>query len=320
MQFEDISYNFSVAKVGAILMVATAHYFPGSVLWIPTTVALFVFAFSSGFFTAQKYSGDFSVRAFWRAKVVRIGYKLVAINLFLLSLFVLQHRDGILSWHTLLGLSGLNGFLRWFKIPNQSPFGAGLWFFTLLWLFYFCYPLIDRFNREPFVAAVFVTLSFIGFTSLQFLASIGHALGITAFAFVFGAYSARFRVHIHPAFLLSLIFGATFLMIVLSLKFDTHIFNIFGIMVCSIATVYALLCCRLPEKLLKKLLVLSGCVMEIYFIHTYVFIKTSHLNRAGGYVLSIGLTILIALLLNKMSERLRISLHYSLRKVKLKTG
>ncbi len=58
MDFEDVSCNFSIAKIQAIIVVVIGHFFNGLV-WIPTTFGLFVFTFSSGFFTSQKYQNSF---------------------------------------------------------------------------------------------------------------------------------------------------------------------------------------------------------------------------------------------------------------------
>ncbi|WP_297480428.1 hypothetical protein [Ferrovum sp.] len=129
----DISYNFSVAKVLSILMVATGHYF-GGILWVPTTVALFVFAFSSGYFSALKYTGNFSVKKFWIAKVVRLGFSLIFINFFLLLLFIFQRKNNIFSWDSVLGMAGLGSIFTWLGLPYKSPFGSGLWFLTTLYL------------------------------------------------------------------------------------------------------------------------------------------------------------------------------------------
>jgi len=49
------SYNFKVAKVIAILTVAAGHFLHLQGFWIAVTAGLFVFAFSSGYFTSLKY-------------------------------------------------------------------------------------------------------------------------------------------------------------------------------------------------------------------------------------------------------------------------
>ena len=136
------SYNFEVAKVALILVVAIAHFGTGLNLWMPATVGLFVFGFASGYFTQDRYGERFNLYRFWIKKLQRLGPHLLVINAFLLCIFLVQRRDGIWSWQTPIAVLGLTGWLNWLQIPNASPFGAGLWFFTLLLLFYLVYPLI----------------------------------------------------------------------------------------------------------------------------------------------------------------------------------
>lgn len=155
MKPADISYNFSVAKVLSILTVAAAHYF-GGLLWIPTTVALFIFSFSSGYFSSSKYAGDFSVKEFWKAKLVRLGSNLALINLFLLALFLFQGRSNVFTWDSLWGVSGLSAALAWFGLPYHSPFGAGQWFLTVLYIYYLAYPVLERINRSHAPATAFM--------------------------------------------------------------------------------------------------------------------------------------------------------------------
>ena len=146
---QEVSENFTLAKFLAIILVSTGHYFEGSLLWVPVTVGLFVFAFASGYFTAIKHTPSLPLKAFWSAKLKRLGPSLIVINLFLLALFLLQGREGIWHPHTLLGITGLSGFLNWLDIKSQSPFGAGLWFLTVLLLFYLIYPLLAKGLTPP---------------------------------------------------------------------------------------------------------------------------------------------------------------------------
>ena len=50
---KSVSQYFSVAKVIAIFAVVSGHWFTQLSLWPLATIALFVFAFSSSFFTAR---------------------------------------------------------------------------------------------------------------------------------------------------------------------------------------------------------------------------------------------------------------------------
>ncbi len=138
----NTSYNFMLGKVVAIYAVAAAHFLPLPGDWIAASVGLFVFGFSSGFFTSAKYQDDFQLGRFWWKKLTRLGPDLLVINLFLLVLFLAQGKSGIWTWQTLTSLLGVKGFLTWFGLKNPSPFGAGIWFLTLLLIFYAVYPLL----------------------------------------------------------------------------------------------------------------------------------------------------------------------------------
>lgn len=188
MNFEDVSQNFSVAKVLSILKVLTGDCFSEIALWVSTTVALFVFGFSSGFFTAAKYSESVSIYIFWRRKIDRLAYHLLVINLFLLIFLMVTAKKGLFSWHTVVSLFGLTGFLNWFKIPNKSPRGLGLWFFTLLLIFYALYPLLSFLNRSKVRACIFILFSIAILTTLHFTIRMGHMLWMTAIAFLLGPF------------------------------------------------------------------------------------------------------------------------------------
>ena len=115
---QQISENFSVAKLVLILLVATGHYFDGSILWVPVSIALFVFAFSSGYFTAYRYRGTFKISSFFLGKARRLLPSLIAINGFLLLLFIWEGRENIAHTHTFFSAFGLVGFLDWFGVKN----------------------------------------------------------------------------------------------------------------------------------------------------------------------------------------------------------
>jgi surface polysaccharide O-acyltransferase-like enzyme len=182
-------------------MVATGHYF-GGILWIPTTFGLFIFAFSSGFFTSTKYRYSFSKQKFWYAKVVRLWYPILIIDIFLFFLFLVQQKPGVFSWQTLPSLIGVNGFLTWFNLANPSPFGAGLWFFTLLLLFYLLYPLLTVLNKNHYSAIAFLLFTLVLTTILHYIVPMGHMLWMTVFAFILGNYSG-FTGGVYPGFCVS---------------------------------------------------------------------------------------------------------------------
>ena len=147
-RLERASDNFALAKVGALLLVVSGHFLPGAWLWPAVAVGLFVLAFASGYFTSVKYDAHCPLGPFWKRKLVRLGPGLLAADLLLLLLFLIQDKPGVWSWQTPINMLGLTGILNWFGIPNASPFGHGLWFLTLLLLFYAVYPLLRAAARR----------------------------------------------------------------------------------------------------------------------------------------------------------------------------
>lgn len=304
MKPADISYNFSASKVLAILLVVTAHYFSGNLLYIPTTVALFVFAFSSGYFSILKYHGDFSIGKFWKAKLTRLGYSLAVTNGFLLLLFLFQKRTEIFSWDTLLGIFGFNVILPWIGLRYHSPFGNGLWFLAVLWLFYITFPAIERVNRNPKSALLFILLMLSITTYLNFTVVVGYALWMTLFAFPFGTYVATIKTRLPFAWASAILVGSTATMLALNKAWDIHAFNYYLIFIAAVAVCNILLVYRLPDMLSPISLMLSGCIMEIYLIHTYLFIDSVS-SPFIGFAASALLIILVAKFLSAIRERLK---------------
>jgi len=306
---EHASYNFALAKIGAILMVFTGHYF-GGVLWVPATVALFVMAFSSGFFTTFKYSGDFDYARFWRAKIERMGYRLLAVDIFLLALFLWQGKSGIWTWQTLLALPGLNGFFNWFSVPNLSPFGNGLWFLTVLWIFYLVYPGLEWINRKRPLAIIFIVAAMVVSMGLYHLNRLDHMLWMTIFAFLFGVFSARHRLRVRPIWALLVMIVCAGLLAEHNLwahlnYLDYHLANYTLILIGSVATVYLLMEIRLPHAWFDRLLPWSSCVLEFYVIHFYLLTLFKGLPPLAGYILTMLVTIMLAWLLHKIQARVR---------------
>jgi hypothetical protein len=142
----NTSRVFDILKFGSICLVFFGHFFGNQIplIWIPVTTALLVFSFSSGYFTHLKYKPHLDVKAFWKNKFQRLGIKLFVINGFLLLMFIFQGRPDIWTWQTFVNMIGLTGILNWFHIPNLSPYGKGLWFFTLLIILSL---LLNRFSK-----------------------------------------------------------------------------------------------------------------------------------------------------------------------------
>lgn len=304
MKHINISYNFTIAKFFSIFIIALAHYlddiFP--LLWVPSTIGLFVFAFSSGFFTSYRYSASFSLKPFWAAKMDRLGYDLIIIDIFLLFLFIAQGKTGIITWYTVPSLFGLNGFLNWLQIPSSSPFGAGLWFFTLLFIFYLLYPFINSlFNRGSYAFSFEITFFFITIY-LQYSSQTGHMLWITAFAMTFGVYCQRFIREVPFRLILSGFPFALITMPICNTLWHSKFINLFFIFIISILISLFLVSRPLPIRLFRAIFPLAPLGIYIYFLHTYLFIPLPNQH----WMLSSSLSIIITAFCSLLLYRIRI--------------
>jgi hypothetical protein len=294
------SFNFAVAKVVAILLVVTGHFFDGSLLWIPVTVGLFVFAYSSAYFTTKKYAVDFEQKAFWANKIGRLAIPFWITQGFLLLLFLLTGRDGIWTWQTVVHWLGQSGWLNWFAISNASPFGSGLWFFTLLLIFYLLYPLLLRWNEVPIRAHFSLPIVLAVALLLDQEVKIGHKLWLTAFAFWFGVYTARYQMGGTARVWLSTGAASVFVMLVTNLL-DVKYLNVYLLVCMSVAAVLWCERAQIPKLHFAWVLLLSPYLLEIYLIHTYLFINLG-LPTAVRYVASVVLIIAVAVMLNRIAS------------------
>ncbi|MDX2253578.1 MAG: acyltransferase family protein [Nitrospira sp.] len=298
------SRNFQIAKVAGILTVATAHFFPGTILWVPSSIALFIFGFSSGYFTHLRYSERFDAIPYWRNKVLRLGYAVLVIDVFLLSVCSFTSSRSIWVWQTLLHLVGLGGVLDWLGIANESPLGGGMWFLTLLLGFYALYPLLRLVNRhEPSSSLLLVlALAVMGYCHVRY--PMGYDLWPTAFSFLFGVYVAE-RPFSLPAWVYGL-GGLVCVALMGSFNFMLRI-NSYNAVLIAVASVVCTLWLReatLPIWLVRPTSYLSDMVLEIYLIHTYLFFSFVGFKFAD-YFLSMGLVLSAAKLLQVTAVRVQ---------------
>lgn len=307
MKYEDVSYNFKIAKIFAIFMVVTGHYFINihELIWIPTTFGLFVFAFSSGFFISKKYKIPFDCKIFWYKKLKRLLYPVFCIDLFLFILFLIQGKK-IFVWHTLPSLLGLNGFLNWFGVKNQSAFGYGLWFFTLLILFYVAYPLIAKLNKNYHVYDAFI-VSFLLLTTLfHYIIPMDHMLWLTMFAFVLGGYwGDGYRLNIAYWLWLLVILISFSTLLYVNIIFHNNYFNYILILIISISLIGILTSIKFQFSILDNLLPLSNRVIYVYFIHKYLFFSELTRSLFLNYCFSLIIIIMTSYILDYLTNRLR---------------
>ena len=199
-KFNNISRNLSVAKGFSALTVMFGHYTHIPNFWVIVTIGMLIFSISSGYFTYYNSHGSFSCFQYWYRKGNRLIPHLLTINIFLFGLFLFQGKPGVWSIHTLVNLSGMNGLLNWFRIQNISPFGNGMWFLTLLIIFYVVYPLLEKFYRNKKVSIVFTILLLLFFYYMHLRIQFGHALWLTASGFPIGLYLARSKLSLSKHF------------------------------------------------------------------------------------------------------------------------
>ena len=297
-----VSSNFDVMKVLAIFMVAAEHYFKEyELLWVPSTVGLLIFSYSSGYFTAFKYHDNFSRKDFWKNKIRRLGINLLVVNAFLTVLFLFQGRSGIFSWLSLVNLIGMNGVLNWFGIPNLSPFGAGMWFFTLLLIFYVVYPFLSGMKKSSLT--VLIVLSVCSAYFLNRNMQMGHSLWLTACGFLIGVWFQKLKIQI-PLFIAVIFCVIIFIsMVSANFVFRFNNLNFFFILFFSLSLIHACIQVNFPEWLRTPFLFCTGSILEIYLIHSYLFYTFTDI-RFLDFILSMAVIIILAKIFSFVSSKL----------------
>lgn len=296
----DASLNYSVAKVVAIFTVAAGHWFTGTLLWIPVTFGLFVFAFSSAYFTTAIYGERIARAKFWRKKLERLGVRYWVILAFL-SVVVAVNGKTLLHWHSLVHFAGLSGVLNWAHVPNRSGLGGGLWFFTLLLLFYLAYPALARASRSRRWAAPLT----IGATALSIFleehAPVGHELWLTALAFVLGVLYASHTPPVSTRFAAVLALLCCGLLFVLNAVAHTSAANAALMTFASVGIAIWLAQAHLPPwPVLRKIAAWDRYLLEIFLVHTYLFVRPTG-NSPLDFALSMALVVVASVALSRLA-------------------
>ena len=283
---EPASLNFAGAKVAAILTVAAGHWF-GGLLWIPATLALIVFAYSSAWFTARRYPEPHTRAGFWRAKLRRLVPPFW-LALALAGGLALLHGRTLLHWHSLMHALGMTGLLIWFGVPNRSGLGAGLWFLTVLLLFYAAYPALARAARRPRGALLLSVLAAAAAIGLDRWVNMGHALWLTAAAFVLGVTSARFPPRLHAT---GVLLAALAALLALNLVWAWRDAN--GALVLTAGLACAVrLANGPPLPGMRGLARYEALVLPVFVLHTYLFVHPT--GTPFDFLLSLALVMLSA--------------------------
>ncbi len=269
-------------------------------IWIPVTTALIVFSFSSGYFTHLKYQDRFDLKIFWKKKFQRLGVKLMVINCFLLLVFILQNKSGIWTWQTIINCIGMNGLLNWFHIPNVSPFGRGMWFFTLLVLFYAAYPALRTIRPQHWHVFMILFIALAYFCSR--LHHPGHSLYLASVGFIAGVYSGGKRnIMISPFLSISLCVLTFLSMLAVNMVFNYNGLNFFFIFFFSILFIFSLFKLKIKDTVYQFISVISPCVLEIYLLHPYFSFRPTG-YQALNFTCSLIIVLMLSMALNHFSK------------------
>ncbi len=300
---ETTSNNFTIAKVLSIFMVATGHWFTNTILWIPVTFGLFIFAFSSSFFTFKIYGENTDHRVFWQKKLKRLGVKFWVTTTFL-AIFVSIDGGMICHWHTFMHYTGLSGILNWTGTPNKSALGAGLWFFTLLLLFYAAYPFLAKMASKKNLAYIISVISVVAAVYLESHVKVGHELWLTMLAFLLGVTTSAQNIRLTPGLTLSLFSVSCLALLALNLALKVNELNTVLIFTGSFSISLWLTNSTLARySFIKSVKKLESCLLEVYLIHTYLFFHFTG-NSIADFSLSLSIIIVVALILNKVTEQI----------------
>ncbi len=297
------SKNYSAAKGTAAIIVMVGHFVCIPNFWIFVDIGLLVFSISSGYFTMQRYQSAFSWVRFWRGKFKRLIPPLIIIEIFLLILFLIQGQEGLQTWQSVVNLIGMNGFLNWFHIANPSPYGAGMWFLTLLIVFYAVYPYLERLYRSK-ISSLLVTIGVVVlFYQLHWRFEYNHALWLTASGFFVGMYFSRWHICLPALISLGGVVAAGVSMLFTHYILDCDWLNFLFMLTIAAYGLLFLQEIKLPKILIQVGAWLSGVLLEIYLLHPYLFIKPTGLLGLNISI-SIAVVLLVAFFLSQFAKLL----------------
>lgn len=298
-----ISDNFHLAKVAAILMVVTGHYF-GGLLWIPTQAALFIFGFSSGFYSAYGHGTLVDVSRFWKPKVTRLLIPLCVFQVFVFGVCLAFRREGLFEWDTLPAFFGLTGVLRWIGVERLSPLGNGLWFLTLLWTYYLIFPLILRIFRNKLLGGLLVVFALPGFVALEHFAWQGVFFYSTAWFFLFGTYIGLHRMWFHRNAIISTVSLAIVATVLLKYFVFENIPGVAVIMFGTMILVHLIFRTHITLAISRIVRLLSSWMLAIYVIHGYLFVHNEDWGKLASFTLSLLLILGASAVLTGISNLL----------------
>lgn len=285
-------------------MVLVGHWFSGTILWVPVTFGLFVFAFSSAYFTGKIYGVEINRQEFWSKKFERLGVRFWLILIFL-SVVVTVSGKSILHWHSVLHFLGLSGALNWSHTANQSGLGAGLWFFTLLLIFYGAYPFIAKLSQPRLIGALFAIGATALAVALEDNVKVGHELWLTSLGFILGVVYALHEMRANSRKLGFAILAACALLVALNTpllgakQFNTVLIMLISVSIC----VWLASRPGMKSPVFRQIAKLDKYLLEIFLIHTYLFMRPTG-NTWIDLLLSVGVIMVASVALNVIETRI----------------
>ena len=301
------SDNLRVGKAVAMGLVVTGHFYGGQ-WWVPVLFGLWIFAFSSGLFSAVRYRPEIRLRDYYRTRISRLLLPLMTAQLVVILACLAQGRSELLNIDSIFALFGLTRFSVWLGIERISPLGNGLWFLNLLWIFYFSLPLLRKILLHRWGAWITCAAGFIGAMVLENFQWQGVFFFSTAFAFLFGALIGFQKIWFTSSGLVLAVLAAAGVLLIYA-KIDDGMMNATWLMLGFFPVFHLLLTVRLPSKLTSGLFgKCDALFLPVYVTHVYLYLG-KHADDAWmrhlGFAFSVLLIYLIATFLSRVNEKLR---------------
>lgn len=192
--------------------------------------------------------------------------------------------------------------LNWAGIPNQSALGAGLWFFTLLLVFYLSYPYLARLARPRMAAGAIIISGFVMAVVLEENIKVGHELWLTAYGFIAGVAWGIHRPQPSASLMLLLTALLWSALLVLNL---TGYKGLNTVLIAGGAFSLAiwLTVSQLPNwGVIGWVAKLDKYLLEIFLVHTYLFIHPSG-HSVVDFLISLSLIFLVSVALGWIADR-----------------
>jgi hypothetical protein len=159
-------------------------------------------------------------------------------------------------------------------------------------------------NKKHSLAISFVIIFLVFTTIMQYMLPMGHNLWMTAFAFILGSYTGVYGRARRISLVVTVMAISILFLLSLNLLFNHKELNYYLILIAAISIVGFLLNGRLPRIVLNKLLALSGCIIQIYFIHTYLFLRHVTNIPLVDYTITMFVILIVAYFLSQAAAKL----------------